>query len=275
MTTTIGFIGGGNMAESLIGGLLASGRDSADLLVAEPDPSRRARLADRYSVTTMLDNHAVAAAADVLVLAVKPQVLCAVAEDLARTVQQRHPLIVSIAAGIRSRDLEAWLGGDIPLVRAMPNTPALVRAGATGLFANTLVDDVQRNTAETLMRSVGTTVWLDKEDLMDVVTALSGSGPAFFFRVMEALEAASTEAGLPPETSRLLVIETALGAAKLALEAGEAPAQLRRKVTSPGGTTAAGLEALERGDVGSLFHDAIFAATGRSREMADEFGGRS
>lgn len=269
---TIGFIGGGNMAESLIGGLLASGRKADSLLVSDPDNNRRSYLASKYGIASFASNDEVVAQSDLVLLAVKPQVLKDVAQSVAQAMQSKRPVIVSIAAGVRTGDLERWLGGELAIVRVMPNTPALVRAGAAGLYANPRVSEDQRNGAESILRSVGTTVWLDSETQMDAVTALSGSGPAFFFRVIEALERAATKAGLPADTSRLLAIETALGAAKLALEADESPAELRRRVTSPGGTTEAGLRELESGNIDELFDRTITAAANRSLELAEQLG---
>jgi pyrroline-5-carboxylate reductase len=269
---TIGFIGGGNMAESLIGGLLASGREAATLLVSDPEDARLSYLTDKYGITALASNDEVVAQSDVVLIAVKPQVMRDVSLSMAQSVQSKQPLIVSIAAGIRIGDLERWLGGELAVVRVMPNTPALVRAGAAGLYANQRVNEDQRNDAESILRAVGTTVWLDNEEQMDIVTALSGSGPAFFFRIIEALERAATRAGLPADTSRLLAIETALGSARLALEADESPEELRRRVTSPGGTTEAGLGVLESGNIDELFVKTIAAAASRSVELAEELG---
>jgi len=260
------------MAESLIGGLLASGRKADSLLVSDPDNNRRSYLASKYGIASFASNDEVVAQSDLVLLAVKPQVLKDVAQSVAQAMQSKRPVIVSIAAGVRTGDLERWLGGELAIVRVMPNTPALVRAGAAGLYANSRVSEDQRNGAESILRSVGTTVWLDSETQMDAVTALSGSGPAFFFRVIEALERAATKAGLPADTSRLLAIETALGAAKLALEADESPAELRRRVTSPGGTTEAGLRELESGNIDELFDRTITAAANRSLELAEQLG---
>ncbi len=189
--------------------------------------------------------------------------------------QAKHPLIISIVAGVRSSDLDRWLGGGLAIVRVMPNTPALVRAGASGLYANHLVNSLQRDLAESILRSVGITVWLENEAQMDIVTALSGSGPAYIFRVIEAMEEVATRAGLERETSRLLAIETVLGAARLAMESDDTPAELRCKVTSPSGTTEKGLQQLELGNIEQLFDNAINAAIDRSREMGDELGADS
>jgi pyrroline-5-carboxylate reductase len=223
-------------------------------------------------VKTLANNQAVAAQADILVLAVKPQVLGEVAAALASAVQKKKPLVVSIAAGVRLEDLDRWLGGGLPIVRAMPNTAALIGSGASGLYANERVSEAMRNQAESILRAVGVTVWLADESLMDVVTALSGSGPAYFFLVMEALEQAAIESGLDPKQARLLTLETAFGAAKMALEGHEEPSQLRRRVTSPGGTTEQAVKVLEQGGIRPLFKKAIQAAVTRAREIADMFG---
>jgi pyrroline-5-carboxylate reductase len=269
---TIGFIGAGNMARSLAGGLLANGWSAQQLLLADPDPDQRRGAEQALGLKTFDDNRAVAAAADVLVLAVKPQVLHTVATDLAATVQRKQPLVVSIAAGIRIADIERWLGGNLALVRVMPNTAALVGSGASGLCANSRVSAAQRDLAESILRAVGVTVWVEDEGLMDVITAVSGSGPAYFFLAMEALEAAAVRHGHDARTARLLTLETAFGAAKMALEGGEEPAQLRRRVTSPGGTTERAVQALEGGGLGRLFDEAVAAAITRARELADLFG---
>lgn len=267
---SIGFIGGGNMAESLIGGLLASGHKTSLIHVSEPDNNRRSRLLDKYGVNCVADNAELVERTDLLLFAVKPQLLQQIALPLRDIIQANQPSIISIAAGVRSVDLEQWLGGELAIVRVMPNTPALVRAGASGLYANHRVSNEQKNQAESIMRSVGITVWLENESQMDIVTALSGSGPAYIFKVIEAMEEAATLAGLARETSRLLAIETVLGAAKLAVESENSPAELRQKVTSPGGTTEQGLKQLEQGGIEQLFQSTINAAVDRSREMGDE-----
>lgn len=269
---TITFIGGGNMARSLIGGLLADGADPAGIRVADPDPAQREGLAALGPVRVFADNLEAAAGAAVLVFAVKPQVLHDVARALAGVVARAHPLVVSIAAGIRSADLDRWLGGGAAVVRAMPNTPALVRSGATALYANPAVDAAGRDRAESILRAVGITLWLEDEALMDAVTALSGSGPAYFFLVMEALEAAATSLGLAPATARMLTLETAIGAARVALESDEDVAGLRRRVTSPGGTTEAAVAVLEQAGLREQFRRALIAARDRSRALAEEFG---
>ena len=185
--TSIAFIGGGNMARSLIGGLIASGSDPTHLWVAEPDVGQRELLRGRFGVHTGADNRDIAVQGQVVVLAVKPQVLHPVAKELADAISARQPLVISIAAGVREPDLRRWLGGDAAIVRAMPNTPALVGSGATALFANPQVSAGQRQTAESILRAVGLVVWVAAEGLLDAVTALSGSGPAYFFLLMETM----------------------------------------------------------------------------------------
>lgn len=271
--TTIAFIGGGNMARSILGGLLAEGGAPERLWVADPAPDQLARLREAHpGLHTTGENAEAASAADVVVLAVKPQVMREVAVALAAPLQARRPLVVSIAAGIRSRDLDRWLGGGLPIVRCMPNTPALVRSGASALYANSATSPKQRQLAERIMRAVGLTLWLEDEALLDAVTAVSGSGPAYFFLVMEIMEQAGVELGLPREAARLLTLETAFGAAKLALESREDAATLRARVTSKGGTTEAALEVLEAGGLQGLFSRALAAAARRSGELAEQLG---
>ena len=269
---TIGFIGAGNMARSLAGGLLNNGWDQDKLVLSDPNPEQRQAVMAALGVVVLEHNQEVVARAQVLVLAAKPQSLRALAVDLAAAVQKTQPLIISIAAGIRVDDIQRWLGGNLPIVRVMPNTPALVGAGAAGLYANALASEAQRDTAESILRAVGTSVWLKDESLMDVVTAVSGSGPAYFLLVIEALEQAAIAHGLDHATARLLAIETAYGAAKMALEGGDEPATLRARVTSPGGTTEQAITVLEQGGIVALFHNAVGAAVRRSRELADLLG---
>ena len=271
-TRTLAFIGAGNMACSLVGGLVADGYDPALLRLADPEADRQQDLAHRLGVVIQADNRAAVDGAAVVVLAVKPQVLPAVAREIADRVRDARSLVVSIAAGIRTSDLARWLGTDTAIVRAMPNTPALVQSGATGLFANAWVSGEQRDLAESILRAVGLTLWVKEEDQLDLVTALSGSGPAYFFLVMEALQEAATRLGLPAETARLLALQTAFGASRMALESEEDAATLRRRVTSPGGTTEQALRVLEEGGLRDLLQQALEAAAQRSRELAEQFG---
>lgn len=274
--TQISFIGGGNMAASLVGGLLADNLQASQITVTDPNARSREHLAAHFGVHTSDDNAASVAEADVVVLAVKPQILQSVAEGVAPAVQGRQPLVITVAAGIRSADLNRWLGGDsgtpVAVVRAMPNTPALLQTGAIGLYANEHVSEEHRDLAETILRAAGLTRWVDEEDQMDAVTALSGSGPAYFFRIMEAMEKAGTELGLPAETARLLTLQTALGAAKMALESSESVATLRERVTSPGGTTEQGLRVMAENDIDQLMAQVLKAASDRSKALAAELG---
>ncbi|MFQ5644042.1 MAG: pyrroline-5-carboxylate reductase [Thiogranum sp.] len=273
-TTRLAFIGAGNMARSLIGGLIADGWDPDSISVADPDSEQLAGIKNRFQVHTDSDNQRVAETAEVVVLAVKPQIIQAVAEDLGDTVQKQAALVISIAAGIRSTDLQRWLGGDCALVRCMPNTPALVQSAATALYPNARVSDAQKDLAETILRAVGLALWVKDEALMDAVTALSGSGPAYIFLLIEALQESGTALGLDEKTARLLALQTAFGAAKMALESSEDAAILRRRVTSPGGTTEKALAVLEAGGIKTLFNDALTAARDRSRELAQQLGDR-
>lgn len=279
MTTTaqhaqpiVGLIGAGNMARSLAGGLLSNGWPKARLLLADPDANQRMGAQEALGVSVYEDNAEVAGRAEILVLAIKPQAMVEAARALAPHVQKRKPLVVSLAAGVRLNDIERWLGGGLAMVRVMPNTPALVGSGASGMYANERVDARGRDQAESILRAVGVTVWVENEALIDVVTALSGSGPAYFFLMMEALERAAVEQGLDPKQARLLTLETAFGAAKMALEGGEEPALLRRRVTSPGGTTEAAIRVFEDGGMRRLCQEAVTAAIKRARELGDMFG---
>jgi len=267
---SIGFIGGGNMAASIIGGLINDGFPATNICVAEPNDTARSHLAASFGVRTEVDNTLIAHDVDVLVLAVKPQIMRSVTQQIADMVQTRKPLVISIAAGIRGSDLSRWLGGNVALVRSMPNTPALVQSGAAGLFANAQVSDTQREQAESILRAVGITVWLENEQQIDAVTALSGSGPAYIFYVIEAMENAGIKLGLEASIARRLAVQTAFGASKLALESSDDPALLRKKVTSPGGTTERALQTLKDGDLEGIFMQALQAANDRAAELADQ-----
>ena len=262
------FIGGGNMARSLVGGLIAQGSSPACIHVAEPHAPLRDALARDFSINVHADNADAAKLGEVWVFATKPQVLRSVAEALAPIAQQNRPLVISIAAGISSTQLERWLGGNLAVVRTMPNTPALLGAGATGLFANARVDAAQHAIAEKLMAATGLTAWIADEAQMDAVTGLSGSGPAYVFLLAEAMQAAGEAQGLDAETSRILTLQTLLGAARMLVESGESAAVLRQRVTSPGGTTQAALDAFEAGGFRELVATAIAAATQRGAELS-------
>ena len=263
--TRIAFIGGGNMARAIVAGLLKAGHPPDQLHVADPDPAQRARLHDLDSgllVTT--DNASAIRGADVVVLAVKPQVLAGIAGSLQLRPEQ---LVVSVAAGISLDALAGWLGTDSCCVRVMPNQPALVGAGMSVLCASPDVEKGQRELADYLAGAGGETAWIDDERLMDAVTAVSGSGPAYFYLVMELLEQGALRMGLAPDIARRLAVQTAYGAGLAARDASLAPAELRRMVTSPGGTTQAAVERLEQGGIRTLFEQALEAARHRSAEL--------
>lgn len=265
---TIAFIGGGHMAASLITGLLADGYDPRRLIVGEPDTSRRDALATRFGVRTTEHNAEAVDDADLVVLSVKPQLARRVCRELSPSVGKPRPLFVSVMAGIREQSIREWLGGGISLVRAMPNTPAMIQAGAIVLHATPETSPAQRNQAETVLRAGGLTRWVDREAQMDVVTALSGSGPAYFFLLMEILEQVGVGLGLESENARLLTIQTALGAARMAMESDDSPHVLRERVTSPGGTTERALDVLESGGIRTLVTRAVGAACERSEELS-------
>ena len=269
----IGFIGGGNMAGSLIKGLIADGYPVADIWVSDTDESKLAVYRQQLGVHATLSNQELINEVSVVVLAVKPQVLKGVLTEIKEVVKEQAPLIVSIAAGIRSDSIVEWLGGGAAVTRCMPNTPALVGSGATGLYANEQVSSEQRDQAESIMRSVGLIVWLDNEELLDAVTAISGSGPAYYFLMMEAMEKVAVEMGVSQGSARLLVQQTTFGAAKLAMEASDSPETLRLKVTSPGGTTERAIASFEQSGFRDTVRAALNAAQSRSVELSDELGG--
>jgi pyrroline-5-carboxylate reductase len=266
----VAFIGGGNMARAIIGGITAKGIRGCDIAVVEIDAGARLRLVAEYGVNTVEAPGSEMARVDVVVMAVKPQNMRAAAAALAPHIGD--PLVVSIAAGIRLADLSRWMGGRKRLVRAMPNTPALVHAGITGLHAPEGVSADDRQAAEDLLSAVGAALWFEKESDLDAVTAVSGSGPAYVFYAIEALEKAARELGLAQGASRSLALWTFVGATKLAIERGEEPAALRAQVTSKGGTTERAIEVLEAAGVKSGFVDAVKAACERSRELGDALG---
>lgn len=260
------------MASSLISGLIASGHSPQQIWVSDINSDTLQNLAAKLNVNITDDNDKVVNESDVVVLAVKPQVLREVAQSLSASIRNKPILVVSIAAGITQKSLSNWLGEQVAVVRCMPNTPALVLTGATGLHANANVNDEQRDLAENILRSVGVCLWLNDESELDVVTAVSGSGPAYYFLLMEAMEKAALELGIPERTARLLVQQTALGAAKIALESTESPEQLRKRVTSPGGTTERAIETFVQGGFSELVAKAIHAARDRSIEMSKQLG---
>jgi len=250
---TLAFIGGGNMAASLVGGLIADGWNPANIRIADTDTERLEYLSERFSVATMSDNRAAVAHADAIVLAVKPGVIKPVSQELAVLIEDQGSLVISIAAGIREASLRHWLGEQTAIVRTMPNTPALVQSGATALYANPNTSEDQRNIAESILRA-------------------SGSGPAYFFLFMDAMQTVGCELGLPEKTARLLTLQTAFGAAKMALESSEDVGTLRERVTSPGGTTERAIKSFQNDHLEELVRTALKAAAERSRELGIELG---
>jgi len=265
----ISFIGGGNMARALIGGLIAQGWKAADIGVIELDPAKRQQLQTDFGVAVS-DQLPSVAMADIVVLAIKPQQLRDIAIFLGSLL--RNQLVVSIAAGIRSGDLIRWLGGYDAVIRVMPNTPAQIRCGVSALFAAPGVSEEQRRQAENILAAAGSTVWLDEEAQMDAVTAISGSGPAYVFYFIEAMQQAALELGLSPQQARDLSLQTFLGASQLALQSTESPDVLRTQVTSKGGTTERALLSMETAGIKNAIVQALHAAAERSREMGDLLG---
>jgi pyrroline-5-carboxylate reductase len=263
---TITFIGGGNMARALVGGLIASGAEASNIRVADPDEAQRRSLADELGVSVHADNAAAARAADVVVVAVKPQVIDEVLASISGAVEETT-VVVSVAAGVPIERIRKGLGTHARVVRAMPNTPALYQAGMTGLAAAEGVEDGDRRRAEQVLEAAGEVAWVDDEALMDVVTAVSGSGPAYFFSLVEQLTAAGARAGLPEATAARLARQTAFGAGTMLARSDVEAGELRRRVTSPGGTTAAALESLDDNDFARLVDEAVQAAVRRGREL--------
>ncbi len=271
-TKNIGFIGGGNMASSLMKGLIVSGHSPQQIWVSDINLQTLQNLASILKVNISNSNEAVIKAVDVVVLAVKPQVLQEVTKKIAKPLQHKKLLVVSIVAGINQRSLRQWIGDEVAIVRCMPNTPALVLTGATALHANASVSDEQKDLAENILRAVGISLWVKKEAELDAVTAVSGSGPAYYFLLMESMEKAAQELGLSQQTARLLIQQTALGAAKIALESDDSPEQLRKRVTSPGGTTEKAIDTFEQGGFVALVSKALLAAKERAVEMSEQLG---
>ncbi|ANI62988.1 pyrroline-5-carboxylate reductase [Pseudomonas frederiksbergensis] len=268
--TRIAFIGAGNMAASLIGGLRAKGLDAAQIRASDPGEETRARVKAEHGIEVFADNAQAIEGVDVVVLAVKPQAMKAVCEAI-RPSLKPNQLVVSIAAGITCASMNNWLGAQ-PIVRCMPNTPALVRQGVSGLYATAQVSAEQRQQAQELLSAVGIALWLDEEQQLDAVTAVSGSGPAYFFLLIEAMTAAGVKLGLPPEIAAQLTVQTALGAAHMAVASDVDAAELRRRVTSPAGTTEAAIKAFQAGGFEALVEKALGAAAHRSAEMAEQLG---
>jgi pyrroline-5-carboxylate reductase len=268
---TVGFIGGGNMARAIAGGLIRSGFGAENILISTPRAEQRALLEKELpGAGITADNCAVASGAGNLLLAVKPQILKAVCLELTMTVQKRKPLVISIAAGPTVDDIDSWLGGGLEIVRAMPNQPALVDQGISALYANALTDNLGKILAEKVMTAVGKVVWIDDESLMDAVTAVSGTGPAYVYLLIDMMLSSAVTLGIAPDTARTLVLETVKGAASLAVAEKETMATLIGRVRSPGGTTTAAFERLDAADVRAIFASAIKAAKDRAIALAAE-----
>jgi pyrroline-5-carboxylate reductase len=268
--TRIAFIGAGNMAASLIGGLRAKGLEAAQIRASDPGEETRARVSAELGIEVFADNAQAIEGADVVVLAVKPQAMKAVCEALRPSLKPGQ-LVVSIAAGITCASMNNWLGAQ-PIVRCMPNTPALLRQGVSGLFATNQVTAEQRQQAQELLSAVGVALWLDEEQQLDAVTAVSGSGPAYFFLLIEAMTAAGVKLGLPADIAAQLTLQTALGAAHMAVSSDVDAAELRRRVTSPAGTTEAAIKSFQANGFEALVEKALGAAAHRSAEMAEQLG---
>jgi len=267
-TAKLTFIGAGNMAGSIIGGLINNGYPAQLIHATDLDAEKLGKLQSRFGILTGTDNIAASKQSDAIILAVKPQIMAKVLVPLSATIQAHRPLIISIAAGITVNNLQDWLGAETAIVRTMPNMAALVQASATGLFANDTVTARQKEIAFTIFDAIGTAIWFEDEQDIDRVVAVSGSGPAYFFLVMEAMEKAAVNMGLKADIARQLTLQTAFGAAKLALAGDIDSAELRRQVTSPGGTTEQAIMCLEAGGLIPLFEEAMQAAMARSKELA-------
>ncbi len=270
----IGFVGGGNMGSCLIGGLLKKNITPDNIVVADQSPQTCQVLAQKWGINTTTEPNEIVSLVDILVLAVKPQQMKALLEHIAPSYNPAKTLVISIAAGITTSQIKRWLQqNDCQVVRAMPNTPALLGQGITGLYASEQVSLLGKQQADNLLNTVGETVWLNEESLMDVVTALSGSGPAYFFYIMEALLKGAISLGLAPEIASKLALQTALGSAAMAMHAApdEDVASLRAKVSSPGGTTEAGIKVLKDGKLEDLILKTLINATERGKELSQQF----
>ena len=272
MNISAAFIGGGNMGGALIRGLIARGLPPQNITVGEAIQARRIQLADELGVLVTSDNREAVTGADIVVLAVKPQDMATTTQRLADVFAQRPPLVLSIAAGIRVSDIVGWCGPGVPVVRAMPNRPALNSAGASAMYTTAGLSAVHRKLAEDVLGAVGTTVWVGNEEMLDVVTALSGSGPAYFFLLAELMTEAAVKLGLDRESAQELAIQTLYGSGRMARESDGDLARLRAEVTSKGGTTEAALRAFDGANLRAIVAAAVTAATDRGREMARAFG---
>tara|TARA_R110000868_G_scaffold10639_4_gene51603 strand:- start:4768 stop:5577 length:810 start_codon:yes stop_codon:yes gene_type:complete len=268
--SNITFIGSGNMASAIFSGLINTGYDAKQITATGRDEKKLHVHQTKLGINITTDNIAAAQHADVIVLAVKPNMMQTVCETLHDVIQSNKPLVISVAAGTTEAVIQQWLGGNVPIIRCMPNTPVQIGAGASGLFANPFVSAEQKQIANDMMAAIGITVWVDSDADIDKVAAISGSGPAYFFFVMEAMQQAGEKIGLPRDTARQLTLQTALGAARMATQSDDSPAELRRKVTSPGGTTEAAINTMQAEGLESIFANAIQAAVRRAEALATE-----
>ena len=268
-STTIGFIGAGNMAYAIISGLINTGFSTENIKISDTNTSLLSLRKQELNLEVFTDNLALASCCNVLILAVKPQVLADVCQAL-KDALNPNTLIISIAAGVRAHDIDRWLGGDNAIVRTMPNTPALLNQGVTGLFANECVNDSQKELATSILNSVGQSLWVSEEGMLDAVTALSGSGPAYFFLMIESMAKAGVALGLDEATAQTLSIQTALGASMMANTSNESPRELRANVTSPNGTTQAAIESFQDQNFEMIVTHAMRAAFDRAGKLASE-----
>lgn len=272
-TTTyqnIAFIGAGNMASSIFGGLLEDGWPNDKIWATARSTETLEKVKSQFGVQVTNDNHQAIRQCDIVVLCVKPQMMKAVLQELAPTLQETRPLLISVAAGINLDSLQSWSGGNLPVIRSMPNTPSLLRCGVSGLFASDIVTDEQKAVAGTIFQAVGMALWVDSEAMIDTVIAVSGSGPAYYFLFMEAMTAMGVKLGLDQKTAEQLTLQTALGAAKMAVHSDVDAAELRRRVTSPGGTTEQAINIFRQGGLESLVEQAMQAAVDRAAEMTKQ-----
>ncbi len=272
--TTIAFIGAGNMSGAIIGGLIENGVDPKKIWASTPNQTSMDRLSNALGIQTTTNSEEAVAAADVVIMGVKPQVMESVLRPLQKILQDKKPLVISVAAGLNLHSLSTWMGGNLPIVRCMPNTPSLVQQGASGLFPNENVSDAQKTISEEILNAVGISVWVKNETELNAVTAVSGSGPAYYFLFMEAMIEAGEKLGLSRETATTLTLKTALGAATMASQSDDSPAQLRRKVTSPNGTTEKAVNSLIDQGLVAVVEKAMQAASDRSVTLSDELGAK-
>ncbi|ODN43099.1 pyrroline-5-carboxylate reductase [Piscirickettsia litoralis] len=275
MQKMIGFIGGGNMTRSLVAGLIADGYPAKNIWVADRNVDKCELLIEQFAIHAVTGINQVIDQVEIVVLSVKPQGLKVVVKEYAELIRQKESLVVSVATGIPMQALQSWFGAQVPVIRAMPNTPALIRSGVTGLYAGENITEQQREDAESLMRAVGLAVWVSSEAEFDALLSLSGCGPAYIFLVIEAMAKAGVKIGLEEKSANLLAIQTTLGAARMALESDEGVDRLRQRVMSKGGATAEGVKVLEQEGIAKMFENTLRAAKERVQQISFEFGQES